>query len=78
MDSICQGQSLLLGTHRKQVTCSSLLLYSVGGREIINKSIISQSVEIRGKVSCTKVNEDNREPEWRYLLYNGSQEKALL
>lgn len=77
VDSICQGQSLSLGTHREQVTCS-LLLYSVGGKEIINKSIISQSVKIWGKVSYTNVNEDNGEPEWRYLLYNGHQEKALL
>ena len=66
-----------VGTHRKQVTCS-LLLYSVGGREIINKSVISQSVKFWGKVSYTNVKEDNWEPRWRHLLYNGGQDKALL
>ena len=35
---------IAVGTHRKQITCS-LFLYSVGGREIINKSVISQSVK---------------------------------
>lgn len=71
------GTVTAVGTHRKQVTCS-LLLYSVGGKEMINKSIISQCVKIWGKVSYTNVKEDNGEPGWRHLFYNGSQEKALL